>query len=83
MTPIDPLDHAWWLASRASGIVALAAMAFSVVLGLSLGGKLVPGHVPVRGRFVVEKLAQGPFAFTGPMLRGNTGDLGKVVIELK
>jgi microcystin degradation protein MlrC len=45
---------------------------------IALGGKLVPGHVPVRGRFVVEKLAQGPFAFTGPMLRGNTGDLGKV-----
>lgn len=45
MSPTDPLDHAWWLASRASGIVALAAMSFSVVLGLSLGGKLVQ-HAP-------------------------------------
>lgn len=41
MNNINPLDHAWWLASRASGIVALAAMSFSVVLGLMLGGKLV------------------------------------------
>jgi sulfoxide reductase heme-binding subunit YedZ len=45
MSPTDPLDHAWWLASRASGIVALAAMSFSVVLGLMLGGKLVK-HAP-------------------------------------
>lgn len=41
MNTIKPLDHAWWLASRASGIVALAAMSFSVILGLMLGGKLV------------------------------------------
>ena len=41
MSPNDPFDHAWWLASRASGIVALAAMSFSVMLGLLLGGKLV------------------------------------------
>lgn len=47
-------------------------------LDLALGGKRVPGHTPLRGRFTVEHLASGPFRFTGPMLRGNTGDLGKV-----
>lgn len=45
---------------------------------IDLGGKLVPGHKPFRGSFVVEALADGPFALTGPMLKGNTGNLGKV-----
>ena len=33
-------DHAWWLASRASGIVALVLLTASVTLGLTMGGKL-------------------------------------------
>ncbi|MBL8697324.1 MAG: M81 family metallopeptidase [Alphaproteobacteria bacterium] len=45
---------------------------------IDLGGKLVPGHKPFRGSFVVEALSDGPFKLTGPMLRGNTGNLGKV-----
>lgn len=45
---------------------------------IDLGGKLVPGHKPFRGTFVVEALADGPFALTGPMLKGNSGNLGKV-----
>ena len=36
MTSTDPLDHGWWLASRASGIVAFALMSASVVIGLLL-----------------------------------------------
>ena len=32
--------HAWWLASRASGLVALALVTVSVVLGLTMAGKL-------------------------------------------
>jgi microcystin degradation protein MlrC len=47
-------------------------------IAIDLGGKLVPGHKPFHGSFVVEHLADGPFALTGPMLRGNTGNLGKV-----
>ncbi len=33
-------DHAWWLASRASGVVALLLLTASVTLGLTMGGKL-------------------------------------------
>jgi hypothetical protein len=33
-------DHAWWLASRASGIVALVLLTPSVTLDLKMGGKL-------------------------------------------
>jgi sulfoxide reductase heme-binding subunit YedZ len=40
MTAADPLDHGWWLASRASGLVALALLTATVLAGLTLGGKL-------------------------------------------
>lgn len=45
---------------------------------LDLGGKLVPGQTPFRTEVVVEKLADGPFAMTGPMNGGLTADLGKM-----
>jgi sulfoxide reductase heme-binding subunit YedZ len=41
MSGTDPLEHAWWLASRASGIVAFALMTVSVIIGLLLASKLV------------------------------------------
>ena len=36
----DPMDYAWWLASRASGIVALALITLSVTLGLAMAGRV-------------------------------------------
>ncbi|MBI4896827.1 MAG: ferric reductase-like transmembrane domain-containing protein [Actinobacteria bacterium] len=36
----DPNQHLWWLASRASGIVAMLLLTAAVLLGLMLGGKL-------------------------------------------
>ena len=33
-------QHVWWLASRASGVVALILVTVSVVLGLTMAGKL-------------------------------------------
>lgn len=35
-----PLDYGWWLASRASGIVALLCVTVSVALGLAMAGKV-------------------------------------------
>jgi sulfoxide reductase heme-binding subunit YedZ len=35
----DLAQHAWWLASRASGIVALALVTISVGLGLTMAGR--------------------------------------------
>jgi sulfoxide reductase heme-binding subunit YedZ len=35
----DTAQHAWWLASRASGIVALALVTISVGLGLTMAGR--------------------------------------------
>jgi microcystin degradation protein MlrC len=45
---------------------------------LDLGGKLMPGHKPFHGTFVVEKLFEGEFDLTGPMGRGRVADLGKM-----
>jgi methionine sulfoxide reductase heme-binding subunit len=35
----DPMDYAWWLASRASGLVALALITLSVGVGLAMAGR--------------------------------------------
>jgi len=41
-------EHAWWLASRASGIVALALITISVGLGLTMAGRVM--RAPGRAR---------------------------------
>ena len=40
MTAGDPTQQLFWLASRATGIVAVVVLAFSVALGLALSGRL-------------------------------------------
>jgi sulfoxide reductase heme-binding subunit YedZ len=37
----DVLTHVWWLASRASGVVALVLVTLSVGIGLTMSGKLI------------------------------------------
>jgi sulfoxide reductase heme-binding subunit YedZ len=44
----DPVEYAWWLSSRAAGVVAFALVALSVLIGLAMANKLV------RGRSVVK-----------------------------
>ena len=39
----NPAEHAWWLASRASGIVAMLLMTASVFLGLTLATRVLKG----------------------------------------
>ena len=39
MSAPAPSEHVWWLASRASGIVALALVTLSVGVGLAMAGK--------------------------------------------
>ena len=41
MTGPPPLDHVWWLASRSSGLLALALVTFSTIVGLSMSGKMM------------------------------------------
>jgi len=39
MTGRDPMEYAWWLASRAAGVVALVLIALSVAIGLAMASK--------------------------------------------
>ena len=41
MSGRDPMEFGWWLASRASGIVALILIALSVALGLAMAARAV------------------------------------------
>jgi sulfoxide reductase heme-binding subunit YedZ len=52
VTRLDPSHYVWWLASRASGIVALVLITASVALGLTMASKLVTarGVRPVLAR---------------------------------
>jgi methionine sulfoxide reductase heme-binding subunit len=45
MTAPDPSAHAWWLASRASGVTAFALVACSVLIGLAMATKILRGRV--------------------------------------
>ncbi|MCW3010993.1 MAG: sulfurase, partial [Solirubrobacterales bacterium] len=47
MTP-DPMEHAWWLGSRAAGVVALLAMATAVGLGLALAARVTRDPARMR-----------------------------------
>lgn len=40
MTPPDPANYIWWLASRSAGIVALVAVSVSVIIGLLMANGL-------------------------------------------
>ena len=41
MNQRDPMEMVWWLASRASGVVALALVGISVALGFAMAAKAV------------------------------------------
>lgn len=36
----DPMDHAWWIASRSAGVVAIVALSGSLLLGLLMANGL-------------------------------------------
>jgi methionine sulfoxide reductase heme-binding subunit len=53
----QPSDHLWWLVSRASGLVALALVTLSVLLGLAMAGRLRRGPDAAGIRITHEHLA--------------------------
>ena len=53
----QPSDHLWWLVSRASGLVALALVTLSVLLGLAMAGRLRRGPAAAGFRVSHEHLA--------------------------
>jgi sulfoxide reductase heme-binding subunit YedZ len=52
------MDHAWWLASRAAGVVAVLAVSASVLLGLAMASGTIRRLLPPRVAVAVhEQLA--------------------------
>jgi sulfoxide reductase heme-binding subunit YedZ len=52
MTGPDPVNYVWWLAGRASGVVALLLVTASVAIGLTMASKIVRkrGVAPILAR---------------------------------
>lgn len=48
MSSPDPVEYAWWLSSRAAGVVAFALIALSVLIGLAMANRLVRGPNVVK-----------------------------------
>ena len=44
----DPVEYAWWLSSRAAGVVAFALVALSVLIGLAMANRLLRGRTVVK-----------------------------------
>ena len=57
MTPQDPIGHAWWLASRSAGVVALLLLSASVVMGLAMATKVAPVRFRPALRLAHERVA--------------------------
>ncbi|MBJ7355027.1 MAG: ferric reductase-like transmembrane domain-containing protein [Thermoleophilaceae bacterium] len=57
---VDPTQHLWWLASRASGIVAIILLTYTVLVGLMMGGKLMQRVMgrPGKGALAIKQLLQ-------------------------
>ena len=48
------------------------------VIEMAVGGKSLPGHTPFSASFSVEKLFDGDFLGTGPMVKDRKMNLGKM-----
>ena len=72
----DPAEYGWWLASRASGLVALALITCSVLLGLGMASKAFrrPGLAPKLMAFHEHLALSGLIAIAihGITLLGDT-----------
>jgi len=44
----DPADYAWWLSSRAAGVVAFLLIGLSVLIGLAMANRLLRGRTVVK-----------------------------------
>jgi sulfoxide reductase heme-binding subunit YedZ len=53
-------DHVWWLASRASGVVALGLITISVAIGLTMAGRIM--RAPGRARMLAAMHEQTALA---------------------
>jgi len=71
MTRPDPVDYAWWLSSRAAGVVAFALVALSVLIGLAMANRLVRGRSVVKLHEHLALAALASIAVHGVTLLGD------------
>jgi len=74
VTTRDPLDYAWWLASRSAGLVAYALLSAAVLLGLAMALRLGSPARRRTARGLHERLALlalGAVAAHGLLLLGD------------
>jgi sulfoxide reductase heme-binding subunit YedZ len=65
MTDQSVTTHFWWLASRASGVVALALVSASVMLGLAMAGRIARGPAKRSAMALHEQLSLGGLVAVG------------------
>jgi microcystin degradation protein MlrC len=71
-------DAAVGLINDPDSAAAAYAAGEGTEIELQIGGKRIPGQAPFQGTFRVEKLYEGDFEGTGPMVKGRTLNLGKM-----
>lgn len=66
MSAVDPANYVWWLAGRASGVVALMLVTASVALGLTMASKVIRrrGVAPMLARVHEQTALAGLVAIT-------------------
>jgi sulfoxide reductase heme-binding subunit YedZ len=58
----DPLNHAWWLASRSAGVVAFLLLTAAVLLGLAMALRVAPPRLRPALRRGHERIALAALA---------------------
>jgi sulfoxide reductase heme-binding subunit YedZ len=81
----NPADHAWWLASRASGTVAMLLISASVLIGLALSARVMKGpgisrwlasaHEQAALAGLVAIALHGVTLLGDPFLQASVGDI--------
>jgi len=74
----DARDAALGLLYDPDAAAAAHAAGEGTEVTLDLGGKLIPGQHPYHGTFQVEKVFEGDFMGTGPMVKGRTFNFGRM-----
>lgn len=78
MSQASPTNYVWWLAGRSAGLVALALVTCSVILGLAMAAKVIPArrkrdavrlheHLALMGLAAIA--AHGALLFADPWLK--------------
>lgn len=84
MSQASPTNYVWWLAGRSAGLVALALVTCSVILGLAMAARVLPARrkrdaVRIHEHFALLGLAaigaHGALLFADPWLKAGVSGI--------